>query len=141
MLGALCAFLCCACYHDYRYRKIPNLLVVIILIGGFGVKLYHRDFRGLGAVACVVAVTILLLYPFFRWGALGAGDVKLLGVCAGYLSCDKVLYFIFFSLLIAAVISIVYLMIKRDVKEYRKTRMPLAGPVLGSILLCMGGVY
>lgn len=141
MLGALCAFLCCACYHDYKYRKIPNLLIVGILVVGLLMKLLWQGFSDFGEAVGIVAITIFMLYPFFRIGVLGAGDVKLFGVCAGYLSCDKVLYFIFFSLLIAAVISLVYFAVKRDVKEYRKTKMPLAGPIFVSVLLYVGGVY
>ena len=42
---------------------------------------------------CNVLLTTVAFYLFFYIGAMGAGDVKLLGVCAGYFSGEKVLCF------------------------------------------------
>ena len=111
---------------------------------------------------------ILLLYPLFRIGAIGAGDVKLYGICAGYYPGEKFLYFFFVSLLIAAMISLLKMFRESMVKERmiyfldyvfsvmqsgkfqlyiqneterRKASICLAGPIFLSVLLGMGGVY
>ena len=55
---------------------------------------------------CNVLLTTVAFYLFFYIGAMGAGDVKLLGVCAGYFSGEKVLCFLFFALLFAAVFAL-----------------------------------
>ncbi len=116
----------------------------------------------------MAAIVMLCLYPLFKIGALGAGDVKLFGVCAGYFPEAKVFSFLFCSLLVAAMISLVKLLLERNVKErlcyfadyllevlhsgcwslymknereYRETGVCLAGPILCSILLYLGGVY
>lgn len=125
---------------------------------------------GAGAVLLfllVTAVVVISMYCFFQIGALGAGDVKLFGVCAGYFPEDKVLSFLFFSLLAAAVISLIKLLLEHNLckrfcylKEYitrvcesgclclymekeecSKAGICLAGPVLCSVLLHVGGVY
>ena len=99
---------------------------------------------------------------------MGAGDVKLLGICAGFLQYDKILYFLFFSLLAAAIFSIVKLIREQSVRERlaylgeylldvarsgkwslyieneqeaRSAGIALAGPILVSVFLHMGGVY
>lgn len=111
---------------------------------------------------------IFLLYPFFKLGALGAGDVKLLGICAGFLQYDKILHFLFFSLLAAAIFSLVKLIREQSAgerlaylgaylvdvarsgqwslyieneREARRAGVALAGPILISVFLHMGGVY
>lgn len=84
---------------------------------------------------------MFLLYPFFRLGGLGAGDVKLLGICAGYFHRDKILSFLFCSLLIAAIFALIKMMTEHCTRERLKMRIPLAGPVLCSVLLSAGGVY
>ena len=50
----------------------------------------------------------------FYIGAMGAGDVKLLGVCAGYFSGEKVLCFLFFALLFAAVFALCKMYLARN---------------------------
>lgn len=167
-MGTLCAFLLIACYFDYRYRRIPNLLSGTMLAAGL-VRSYLLHGRS-GILIFVFAglVLLLILYPFFKLGALGAGDVKLFGICSGYLAYDKILYFLFFSLLIAAIISLIKIITEHNAKErFRylgdyflevvrsgqwhlyiknkqegyKSGIPLAGPILCSVLMSIGGVY
>ena len=118
--------------------------------------------------ALMTVLMVICLYPLFKIGVLGAGDVKLFGACAGYFPSEKIIYFLFYSLLVAAVISLLKLSMERNVKErlcyfadyilevaqsgcwslymekerdYRKTGVCLAGPILCSVLLFLGGVY
>lgn len=166
-MAALCVLLTAACGYDYRDRKIPNYLILLTAISGVG----WRSWNGVSGILFYLGqalLVMLLLYPFFKIGGLGAGDVKLLGVTAGYLPFEKVLMFLFCSLLIGAVISV----IKMWRKHIFKARMQylaayltgvisakswqsyqdgkgdrhsggicLSGPVLISMLLYLGGVY
>ena len=63
---------------------------------------------------CNVLLTTVAFYLFFYIGAMGAGDVKLLGVCAGYFSGEKVLCFLFFALLFAAVFALCKMYLARN---------------------------
>ena len=156
-----------ACYCDYRRRKIPNVLLLVMFLYGCGQQIVVNEGGGIGFVARCVGI-LLLLFPLFRIGAMGAGDVKLYGICGGYLPSEKFLLFFFVSLLIAAIISLLKMiyegnMIERiryfgdylfsvlctgrfrlyieNEWERRKASICLAGPILGSVLLGMGGVY
>lgn len=140
-MGALCIFLLIACYYDYRYRRIPNILVLLIFIVGLTWNFGEQGGKGLLFSFLATMLVIAFLCPLFKIKALGAGDVKLFGVCSGYLSDESILYFLFFSLLIAAIMSIVKIILNRKKAECRKLTIPLAGPVLLSILLHTGGVY
>lgn len=134
-LAALCVLLAAACGYDYRQRRIPNYVILGMTIAGIGWRMYDERAPGalwyLGQAVLVMAV----LYPFFKTGGLGAGDVKLIGVTAGYLPAEKILGFLFCSLLVAALISLFKILRKA------KGGVRLAGPVLVSILLFLGGVY
>lgn len=167
-MAVLCVLLAAACCFDYRYKKIPNFLIVVM--GVLGVCRRFSRGGALEMVPCVGAAVLVmcLLYPLFKVGTVGAGDVKLLGVTAGYLPFKKVLVFLFLSLLIAAVVSLVKMVRKsyfmermgylldylKDVaksgrfKLYLKNEQDrgavgicLSGPVLVSVLLYMGGIY
>lgn len=168
IIGIVCVFLLIACWFDYRRGKIPNYLVAIMVVTG----LIRCWLTGGGASVPVFllieAGVMLCLYPLFKIGALGAGDVKLFGACAGYFPVVKVFSFLFCSLLVAAMISLVKLLMERNVKErlcyfadyilevvhsgcwslymenerdYRKAGICLSGPALCSVLLYLGGVY
>lgn len=165
-MAALCVFLAAACSYDYKYRRIPNYLIVLTAavggVRGFYGGAFPETMFYFGEAVLIMA----LFYPFFKIGALGGGDVKLLGVTAGYLPFDKILYFLFFSLLIAAIFSLLKMWKgksfqerMRYLREYLKETVQsgcwklyprreegtgticLAGPVLVGILLYLGGVY
>ena len=99
---------------------------------------------------------------------MGAGDVKLLGVCAGYFSGEKVLCFLFFALLFAAVFALCKMYLARNLwdrlcylgeyvwdvvrcgrwkayfaeeRAHPGSGICMAGPVFCSVLLYIGGVY
>lgn len=163
LLAVLCFLLTAACGFDYCRKRIPNWLVLVLLIHGCVLRFSQEGAQGILGYMANAAVLTVLLYPLFKIKTLGAGDVKLFGVVAGYLPFNKVFLFLFFSLFIAAVFSIIKLVLQRNFRErlgvfagYVQTVMwggvqsypaagrntvCLAGPVLISTLLCLGGVY
>lgn len=164
----LCLFLTAACLTDYCKGRIPNEL--LLTMGAFGAA---ESFRGGGAESVLyfimkAVLVAMLLYPIFRIGAIGAGDVKLFGICSGFISKDRVLYFLFFSMLAAAIFSIIKMCIKKNFRERlhflcrylaktakdgkisayfsgeeekRAAGLCLSGPILCSILMHMGGIW
>lgn len=167
-MAALCVLLLVACGYDYRTRRIPNELIAVVAFcgviwrfcggGWIGILLY------IGEMLCVA----LLMYPLFKIGTVGAGDVKLFGVSAGFLPFQKIFIFLFVSLLVAALISIVKLWKENNYRErfgfllryltetlrsgkwhiYLQNPAEkyclgvcLSGPILVSVLLYLGGAY
>ena len=168
VLAVLCIFLAAACGFDYRKGRIPNALILLMAVAGAMVRCREEGVGGILAFLAGGLPVMLLLYPFFRVGALGAGDVKLFGVTAGFLPFEKILFFSFFSLLIAAIFSVLKLWKKRcgrerlrillgylaefagsgklraypgSAGEMTTVTVRLSGPVLFSVLLFLGGVY
>lgn len=167
-MAILCTFLVTACYYDYRRGRIPNWLVAFLLVFGIAESFVDGGALALTGFLISALLVVLALYPFFKLGVLGAGDVKLLGFCAGYFPTDKILLFLFFSLLVAAIISLIRLLKEHDFKERfsyfcgyahdvlksgewklyiedaaerRKAGICLSGPVLCSVLMYLGGIY
>ncbi len=167
-MAVLCVFLTAACCFDYRHKKIPNFLIIMMGVMGACGRFFQGGVWEAAAFAGEAVLAMCLLYPLFKVGAVGAGDVKLLGVTAGYFPFQKILVFLFLSLLIAAVVSLIKMLRKsyflermeylldylRDVAKCRQFKLYLqngqdrgavgiclSGPVLASVLLYMGGVY
>ena len=164
----LSMILCVICFFDYYSKRIPNLLILLILLWGMGRGVYQKSLCGAGEYLMILAAVVFLLYPIFQIGGLGAGDVKLLCTCAGFFPVDKVISFLFMSLLISAVFSIVKLVKERNLQDriayflkYVKSVVKngkwsqylpqkdlkklsgicMSGPILCSVLLGLGGVY
>ena len=167
-MAVLCVLLAAACCFDYRYKKIPNFLIVVTVALGAAWRFYQGGAWEAACYAGEAVMVMFLLYPLFKVGTVGAGDVKLLGVAAGYFPVRKILIFLFLSLMIAAVFSLVKMVRKRyflermgylfdyikDVVRSGKIKLYLqdeqdrgavgiclSGPVLVSVLLYMGGIY
>lgn len=167
-MAVLCLFLVIACVFDYLQNRIPNRLLLLLFLTGVG---WNGIWKNIPAMLFFFAGTVLvmlLMYPLFRLGCIGAGDVKLLGICAGYLPFGKILYFLFFSLLTAAIFSLIKLIKEHNVKERlyylwaylaevlhsrqwrlymdnekerRAAGICLSGPILISVLMHIGGIY
>ena len=167
-MAVLCVLLTATCCFDYRYKKIPNHLIFLVVVMGAFWRFRQGGTWGVLSYIGEAVLVMCLLYPLFKVGMVGAGDVKLLGVSAGYFPLKKILIFLFMSLLIAAVVSLVKMMKKRYFLErieyfldylrevvksgrfklYLQNEQDrgavgicLSGPVLVSVLLYMGGVY
>jgi prepilin peptidase CpaA len=67
-----------ACVWDVRVRKIPNRLTASLAAAGLLFTLWQRpDLSGLGIAFGGFAVGMLVWFPSYAFGLLGAGDVKL----------------------------------------------------------------
>lgn len=164
----LCVFLSVACAFDYRRNQIPNWLLLLMVMAGLGQSSLKQETEGVFYFLCKTIGVILCMYLLFKIGALGAGDVKLFGVCAGYLPGNKILIFLFVSLLIAAIVSLIKMFLENNVKERlvylgeylievarsgswqlyiddcrerEKHSICMAGPVFLSVLMHIGGIY
>lgn len=185
-MAALCVLLLCACVYDYRARRIPNWLIVLLFLGAVAMKMTEASdgvegdligseggvnpvlLAGLLGMCMQMLGVLALFYGFFKIGALGAGDVKLLSVCAGFLPAPKILVFLFLSLFIAALFSLYRFLREQNIRERmqylweylrdvmrsgawqlymenederRKNGICLSGPILCSVLLYLGGAY
>jgi len=70
---------------DLSYRKIPNALTFPAMFCGVGVHIYSGGWGGLGFSTLGIVTGIGLLFVFYLFGMMGAGDVKLMGAVGSFL--------------------------------------------------------
>ena len=93
-------------YYDVRYRRIPNMLVLSLLIGGFTINI---SFGGLnGALTSVegLALAFLPMFLIHMFGAMGAGDVKLFGAVGSVIGVSMVPMTFVVVVMLGAVLAI-----------------------------------
>ncbi|MGI9167708.1 MAG: A24 family peptidase [Pyrinomonadaceae bacterium] len=78
-------------YMDVRYRRIPNKLVLVTLVGGLAINTFFDGGRGLlvSLGGCVLAFG--LMFMFHAFGTMGAGDVKLFAAIGAAIGSPLVL--------------------------------------------------
>jgi len=91
---------------DLRTRRIPNLLTFGAALAGVG---YHAATGGLttaGWSAAGLAAGLLLFFPFFALGGLGAGDVKLVAALGAWVGLPAILWVAFYTAIAGGVLAL-----------------------------------
>lgn len=102
---------------DFQKGKIPNLLVLCgMLVGAFRF-IYNQDIETIFIHIPGIFFPLILLFPLYKIGTLGAGDIKIFCLLGFYFSFMETIFCIFSSFLIGAVISIFLLLWKQNLKE------------------------
>jgi prepilin peptidase CpaA len=107
----LSALLATACLSDLRARRIPNALVLITAAVGFVFSVARPDWLdGLTRASGGLVTGFAIWFPFFVFGMLGAGDVKLFAASATFLGAraavEGALYTALFGGVLAAIFMI-----------------------------------
>lgn len=103
-----------ACFFDYRKDKIPNVLILTGLLLAFG---YQAAQNGIGLLCIRTVFVLILLYPFYMLGMLGAGDVKLYCMSAAFLAGKDCIIFFSISLLLSAAAALLKMLFLRNLRE------------------------
>jgi prepilin peptidase CpaA len=102
-------------YMDVRYRRIPNRLVLIILLSGIGFNTYFGGWHGLTSSLGGAAIAFGIMLLFHLFGTMGAGDVKLFAGIGAVLGSSLVLPTILIVALTGGVLAICKMIYTRRV--------------------------
>lgn len=104
-----------AALADLKTNCIPNgFLAAGMAIGMTGSLLYGP---GIADSAASVSLAFLLLYPLFKIGALGAGDIKVLMMAGSFLSVKDFLAVLAAAFVTGAVFSLAKLLAEHNGRE------------------------
>ena len=78
-------------YMDVRYRRIPNKLVLVTLIGGLTLNTVFGGTHGLLVSLTGSALAFMLMFFLHAFGTMGAGDVKLFAAIGAVFGSSLVL--------------------------------------------------
>ena len=98
-------------YYDVRYRRIPNVLVLGLLIGGLTINITFGGFNGVLTSVEGFALAFLPMFLIHVFGAMGAGDVKLFGAVGSVIGVSMVPLTFVVVVMLGAVLA-VYTMLR-----------------------------
>ena len=98
-------------YYDVRYRRIPNVLVLSLLIGGLTINISFGGFSGALASLEGFGLAFLPMLLIHLFGAMGAGDVKLFAAVGSVIGVSMVPLTFVLVVMLGAVLA-VYTMLR-----------------------------
>ncbi len=133
--AVLFTFLSGAVFTDLYKDKIYNIWVIPALLTGLVMAAISGPDKLITTLSAI-GITFILLLPVYLFKGIAAGDVKLFMAAAAFMSLQDTFSCILLSFLIAGVISLIILIVKRN----KKKTIHFAVPVLISALFVIGGV-
>ena len=104
-----------AALADLKTHRIPNGFVVLgIVLGVLGSLWLGLDIR---RTAVSMLLAFLLLYPLFKIGALGAGDVKVFMMIGSFVEVKELLMILVISFVTGALCSLLKLLVEHNGNE------------------------
>ncbi len=113
----LLLILMAAVYTDYRQNRIPNWIIIFGVSSGLLISLIHGGIGMLCEGLFGMLLPVIILYPIFMIGGLGAGDLKLFAVAGSYLGIKGITISFVIAFVIGAIISLVKMMCFHNFKE------------------------
>jgi len=137
LLALLALLLLVACWYDVRERTIPNLLNLAIALlaipfwWSIGLALWPDIAVQIGVAAIVFALFAIA----FAVGAMGGGDVKLIGALALWLPFQAVLLLLFIMSMAGGVLTLAYYLHHRFARRTDRLEIPYG------LAIAFGGLW
>lgn len=103
VLVVLVLLLFLAAVLDVYRGKIPNILMITGYCYGLIRLVYYQDI--LKSIPGIL-FPLIVLYPLYKIGVMGAGDIKLFSMIGFYLTFMETIFCIFTAFILAALVSV-----------------------------------
>ena len=107
--------LCLAVLADLKTDRIPNGLIVLGIMIGVSDNLWYRLDLLQPAVSMFLA--FIIMYPLFKIGALGAGDIKVFIMVGSFVEVKEFVVILVSAFVIGALLSLIKMLIEHNSKE------------------------
>lgn len=114
-MTVLIAGLGIAVLMDIATHRIPNWLTLGIAIACLGLQIGYGQWNGLMFATAGLLVGLLCFLPFHLFGAMGAGDVKLLAAVGTALGPGTVFFAALLTIIAGGVIALVHIGVRRGI--------------------------
>ena len=130
----LCGMLGLAVWSDLRQHRIPNQLVIAVLMTGLVAQVSVNGAMGIFYAFSGLATGLIFFLPFYAKGGMGAGDVKLMAAAGSMLGPLGALMASALALIAGLVLVVAAVQCRNLVMQFRMSRVadeqpaPARGP-------------
>jgi prepilin peptidase CpaA len=127
VLSPLGAGLFWATVCDLRRRRIPNAISGLVFVSGLGANAYLHGILALGSGLAASLALLAVLFPAWRAGGIGGGDVKLAVAVGAWVGLAHLVSFVLASALAGGVVAaVVYVFASPAARAEVKANLVLA---------------
>lgn len=116
-MGILIGVFSAAIFMDWRYYRIPNVCIVAGMAAGLVMTYMSDSIMGIAKAGVSMIIVFLSFYPFYLMGGIGAGDVKLFMMVCYYVKGDRLVHYLFVTMLTAAGFSVLKMVLYAESRE------------------------
>ena len=128
LMSPLGAGLLWATVCDLRRRRIPNAVSGLVFVSGLGTSAYLHGTLALGSGLAASFALLAMLFPAWRAGGIGGGDVKLAAAAGAWVGLAHLVWFILATALAGGVVAAaVFLFASPAARAEVKANLVLAG--------------
>lgn len=102
---------------DLKYDRIYNGWIILGILSGILFRILVKGWNDIGNAMAAMLLSFCILYPIYKIGALGAGDVKLFVMIGSFVPANQLLRIMVFSFIIGAVLSVWKMISEENFKE------------------------
>lgn len=102
---------------DFKRDRIYNGWILFGILAGLFFQMQEGGWYGVCSAVIPMLIPFVLLYPIYKTGALGAGDIKLFMVSGSFLKTEQLFCVIAASFIIAALFSLMKMLSEKNCKE------------------------
>ena len=102
---------------DFKCDRIYNGWILFGILAGLFFHMLVGEWYGVCSAVIPMLIPFVLLYPIYKIGALGAGDIKLFITSGSFLKTEQLIHVIVVSFMIAALFSLMKMISEKNGKE------------------------
>lgn len=102
---------------DFKRDRIYNGWIFFGILAGLFFHVQEDGWYGVCGAVVPLLIPFVLLYPIYKIGALGAGDIKLFMLSGSFLTTEQLVHVIVVSFIIAGLFSLMKMISEKNGKE------------------------
>lgn len=105
--GSAVVIVCIACIYDVSSSRVPNALTFAAASLAVLVHVLAPSGEGLSHAFLGLVVGLLVFFPLFALGAMGAGDVKLMAAVGAWIGASSIIYVALYASVAGGIMALV----------------------------------
>lgn len=105
---------------DLFFDRIFNEWILLSIMTGLSCAVWQGGAGGLIRAVLSMTIPVIILYPLFMIGGLGAGDIKLFSAVGCFLTIRGIIICVALSFLIGAAIALLKMLVERNFLQRMK---------------------